>query len=113
MPAGESLCLTHNRARGTGGTGPGRPFGPESVPSATSAVLRCLLVAGPFPGLDPLSSGCPVPDSPCWTPQQLTPDRRDVNRVWSAASGAARPALFPPQPAAGPTLVPGVPERYD
>src|SRR6266480_4091392 len=40
-------------------SGGGRPFGPESVPSATSAALRCLLVTGPFPGLDPRPAAVP------------------------------------------------------
>jgi len=80
-----SLYPAHSSARGSRGTGPGRPFGPESVPSATSSALRCLLVAGPCPGLDP-------------------PARRVLPVPGSAAT-------YPRSPRCQPSVVRGVPNR--
>jgi hypothetical protein len=80
-----ALYPVHNSAGGTRGTGPGRPFGPESVPSATSAALRCLLVAGPCPGLDPRPGVCPP--------------------------GPGSAATYPRSPRCQPSVVRGVPRR--
>ena len=66
---------------------PGSAFGPESVPLATGSVSVVYWVPGPFPRPTPVQPDRRRrPPQPlllchvgCWTEQQLTPDRGDVN----------------------------------
>jgi len=98
-PAGwASLYLAHssarriprNRARPSLRTGV-RPVGNE-LGSPLSTGRRAL--PGPWPPAQRLS--------PCRAPQQLTPDRHDVNRPWSEAFRIARPAQVGRQVDPGP-----------
>lgn len=66
---------------------PGSAFGPESVPLATGSISVVYWVPGPFPRPTPCPAGS-APQAPsalllchvgCWTEQQHTPDRGDVN----------------------------------
>ena len=93
MPVSKSLYRVHNRAKGTpAGQGPAIPS--DRSPSRRQRARPSVVYWSPGPSraLTPFVQRLPRTGSPCWTPQQLTPDRRDVNRAWSAASRAAHPA---------------------
>ena len=86
MPARRAFYLAHSHAKDVpAGQGPAIPS--DRSPSRRQRARLSVVYwsPGPCPGLDPLAQQL----SPCWTPQQLTVNRRDVNRLCSAMSRAA------------------------